>query len=270
MESMGGGEMTVEPVKVLTIAGSDSGGAAGLQADLKTFSALGAYGMSVVTVVTAQNSRRVRAAMSLPADLVESQLRAVFDDYGARAVKTGFIGQVALIERIATTLEFYRPPFVVVDPVLVDHKGRAMFSPAVTQAYRDSLLPLADLVTPNLAEAALLSGRPVTSQSELMAAASALLSLGPKAVLTKGLIEGDEMVDVLSGVAETSLYRRPVIDTGNTHGSGDTLAAAICVFLAQGQGMQAAVEGGLRYTEAAIRRAAGWRLGEGHGPLSHF
>ena len=267
---MGGGEIAREPVKVLTIAGSDSGGAAGLQADLKTFTALGAYGMSVVTVVTAQNSQSVLTALSLPADLVESQLRAVFADYGARAVKTGFIGQVELIERITASLEEYRPSFIVVDPILVNHKGQTMFSPAVTQAYRHHLLPLADLVTPNLEEAALLSGRPVTSLSELMEAATAILTLGPRHVLTKGFRDGDEMVDVLTGGDEPCIFRRPVINTRNTHGSGDTLAAAICVFLAQGQAMSLAVESGQRYTEAAIRRAAGWRLGRGHGPLSHF
>lgn len=259
-----------QPVKVLTIAGSDSGGAAGLQADLKTFTALGAYGMSVVTVVTAQNSQQVVAALPLPAELVDSQLQAVFSDYGAQAVKTGFIGQVALIERIADALAAYRPPHLVVDPVLVNHRGEAMFPAAVTQAYKERLFPLADLVTPNVAEAILLSGRPVTSLSDLKEATSAILSFGPGRVLTKGFRDGDEMVDVLAGEDETIVFRRPLIESDNTHGSGDTLAAAICVLLAQGQTMKASVEGGQRYTEAAIRRAAGWRLGQGHGPLAHF
>ena len=259
-----------EPVKVLTIAGSDSGGAAGLQADLKTFTALGAYGMSVVTVVTAQNSLRVDEALSLPADLVESQLRAVFADYGARAVKTGFIGQVALVNCIAKQLAEYRPSSIVVDPVLVNHKGEMMFPPAVTEAYRNRLLPLADLVTPNPKEAALLSGRPVTSPTELTRAATAILELGPRNVLAKGFREGGEMVDVLVGPGEPQTFRRPIIETQNTHGSGDTLSAAVCVYLAQGWAMAPAVEGALGFTEEAIRRAAGWRLGRGHGPLSHI
>lgn len=265
-----GGNTGDEPVKVLTIAGSDSGGAAGLQADLKTFTALGAYGMSVVTVVTAQNSQRVSAVLPLPAHLVESQLEAVFADYGAIAVKTGFIGQQELVEKIAWQLARFRPSFVVVDPVLVNHKGQAMFPPGVTEAYRRHLLPIADLITPNPEEVALLSGRPATSLADLQEAARAILALGPHYVLAKGFREEDTLVDILVGAGEDQVYRQPVINTINTHGSGDTLSAAVCVLLAQGQTMTQAVEGARRYTRDAIQRAAGWRLGHGHGPLSHF
>ena len=265
-----------EPVKVLTIAGSDSGGAAGLQADLKTFTALGAYGMSVVTVVTAQNSEEVRAVMPVAADLVDSQLSAVLSDYGAQAVKTGFIGQAEIVGLVAGRLATYRPATLVVDPVLVNYRGESMFPAAVTDAYRDSLLPLATLVTPNPEEAALLSGQVVSGIDDLTAAAGSILALGPAYVLAKGFRDGDEMVDVLVGAGASRIYRRPVIyrrpaiDTQNTHGSGDTLSAAICVYLAEGQEMETAVEGGLHYTTEAIRRAAGWRLGRGHGPVGHF
>ena len=259
-----------EPVKVLTIAGSDSGGAAGLQADLKTFAALGAYGMSVVTVVTAQNSEEVRAASTLPAVLVDSQLQAVLDDYGAGAVKTGFIGQPQLLELIAGRLAEYRPPFVIVDPVLVNHRGESMFPAAVTQAYRDYLLPLATVATPNPEEAALLSGRVVSSLEDLSAAASVIRDLGPAYVLAKGFRDGDEMVDVLAGLDEVRFFRRPLITTENTHGSGDTLSAALCVYLAQGSELKTAVEAALNFTEEAISRAAAWRLGRGHGPVGQF
>jgi hydroxymethylpyrimidine/phosphomethylpyrimidine kinase len=267
MDGVGDGD---GPLKVLTIAGSDSGGAAGLQADLKSFAALGAHGMSVVTAVTAQNSQQVRAVFSLPAELVESQLQAVLDDYGADAVKTGFIGQAALVAPIARQLADYRPPFLVVDPVLVNHRGQPIFPIEVARAYQEALIPLATLVTPNPEEAALLSGRSVDSLNDLIAAAEAIMVLGAPCVLAKGYRDGNEMVDVLVGVDGPFFFRRPVIATPNTHGSGDTLSASICVFLAQGRAMVAAVEEALQFTERAIRRAVGWRLGRGHGPVSHF
>jgi hydroxymethylpyrimidine/phosphomethylpyrimidine kinase len=256
-----------EPLKVLTIAGSDSGGAAGLQADLKSFTALGAYGMSVVTAVTAQNSQEVRAVLPMTAELVEQQLRAVFDDYGAEAVKTGFIGQAALVSVIGRSLAEYRPPFLVVDPVLVNHRGQSMFPAEVTRAYRDTLVPLASVVTPNPEEATLLTGLAVEGIDDLASAAREIVALGAPYVLAKGYREGDEMVDMLAGPEGLRTFRRPAIDTANTHGSGDTLSAALCVYLAQGRGMLEAVEAALNFTQRAIRRAAGWRLGHGHGPV---
>lgn len=259
-----------EPVRVLTVAGSDSGGAAGLQADLKTFTALRAYGMSVVTVVTAQNSQTVSSVLPMPPALVEAQLDAVLADYGAQAIKTGFIGRADLLESIASRLAGYRTAHLVVDPVLVNHRGQSMFPEDVTRAYIDQLLPLAELLTPNPEEAALLSGRPLTSLEEAIAAAAAIRALGPAFVLLKGFRDGDQMVDVLLGDGQPGIFRQPVIATDNTHGSGDTLSAAVCVFLARGQRMTAAVENGLSFTHEAIRRAAGWHLGSGHGPVGHF
>src|SRR5690606_30770564 len=158
--------MPPEPIKVLTIGGSDSGGAAGIQADLKTFTALHAYGMSVITAVTAQNSHEVRAVHPLPAAFVTQQLEAVLSDYGAAAVKTGFIGRVDLLEAIAAGLGAFPVPHVVVDPVLVNHRGQAMFASDVTAAYRKVLFPLATLMTPNRHEAALFSGRPVQTVAD--------------------------------------------------------------------------------------------------------
>ncbi len=264
-----------EPAKVLTIAGSDSGGAAGLQADLKTFTVLGVYGMSVVTAVTAQNSLSVAGVQFLPPDLVDAQLEAVLSDYGALAIKTGFIGQAKTIRRVAQILSEYRASeaekvSLVVDPILVNHRGENMFDPDVVEAYRFHLLPLADLVTPNLAEAELLSGRSLTGLAMLESALQVIHSFGSSWVLIKGSRSGADMVDLLYNGRQTSLIRSPYYETENTHGSGDTLAAAVCAYLAQGYTMAPAVEGAINFTASAIGRARNWRLGGGHGPLSHW
>lgn len=259
-----------EPPKVLTIAGSDSGGAAGLQADLKTFSTLNVYGMSVVTVVTAQNSVAVTAVHPLPADFVGAQIDAVLSDYGAAAVKTGFIGRVDLIEIIAEKLRAYRPEFVVVDPVLVNHKGEAMFSDEVTTAYLDKLLPLAMLVTPNRWEAALLAGREINSREAMQTAVRELAARGARYVLLKGWRDGGQAVDLLYGEGEEAWFTAPFIDTENLHGSGDTMSAAVCAFLARGAGLKKAVTEAHAFTARAIRDAADWRLGQGHGPVNNF
>ena len=257
-----------EPVKVLTIGGSDSGGAAGLQADLKTWVALGVYGMSVVTVVTAQNSMAVTAVHPLPADFVAAQLDAVLSDYGADGVKTGFIGSVDLIQSVATKLRQYQLNNIVIDPVLVNHKGQAMFSAEVMQAYIDHLLPLADLLTPNRREAELLTGLPVNNVAEMVTAVTHLLSLGPQNIFLKGGRVGDEMIDIFFDGRSPIQLRSPHIDTQNTHGSGDTLSAAVCAFLAKGMDMGTAVHQAHQFTQQAIQRAAHWQLGHGHGPVA--
>ena len=247
---------TREPAIVLTIAGSDSGGAAGLQADLKTLTQLGIYGMSVVTVVTAQNSQEISAAHPIPKDMVIAQLKSVLSDYGAAVIKTGFIGRADLILRDG------KPDFLVVDPVLVNHKGASMFPSNVTRAYQKLLLPMADLVTPNKAEAMLLSGL-----SEDNDALHSLHALGCNWVLLKGKRIGGEIFDVLSDGRRLFEFRSPYLDTQNTHGSGDTLSAAICAFLAQGRTVPEAVESAHAFTHAAIKGAVKWQLGSGHGPL---
>lgn len=257
-----------EPVKLLTIAGSDSGGAAGMQADLKMWAALGTYGMSVVTVVTAQNSVAVTAVHPLPADFVAAQLDAVLSDYGTDAVKTGFIGRVDLIQTIAAKLRQYKLTHIVIDPVLVNHKGQAMFPPEVTQAYIDHLLPLADLITPNRREAELLTGKPVSSLVDMETAVTHLHALGPKNILLKGGHDGDELVDLFFDGRSPVKLRSPHIDTPNTHGSGDTLSAAVCAFLAKGEEMATAVHLAHSFTYEAIQRAAQWQLGHGHGPVA--
>ncbi len=265
--------MTRPPI-VLSIAGSDSGGAAGLQADLKTWTALGVYGMSAVTVVTAQNSVRVERVAFQPPDLVAAQIDAVLSDYGAAAIKTGFLGRVELIEVVAERLAFWRErlaprPFILVDPVLVNHRGEPMFPPEVTAAVRERLFPPADLVTPNRHEAALLAGRPLPVLEDGEELARFLASLGAARVLLKGLERGKEKVDALWDGGDVTLLGQPVIDTENLHGSGDTLSAAICVFAAKGLPLLDAIKQAQGYTHAAIGRGASWRLGAGHGPLGH-
>jgi hydroxymethylpyrimidine/phosphomethylpyrimidine kinase len=257
-----------EPVKVLTIGGSDSGGAAGLQADLKTWAALGVYGMSVLSVVTAQNSVAVTAVHPLPADFVAAQLDAVLTDYGANAIKTGFIGRVDLIKTIAAKLRQHQLTNIVIDPVLVNHKGQAMFPLEVVQAYIDYLLPLADLITPNRREAELLTGLPANSRAEMATAVTHLHALGPPNMLLKGGRDGDEMVDLFFDGRSSIQLRSPHIDTQNTHGSGDTLSAAVCAFLAKGERMETAVYRAHQFTHQAIQRAAHWQIGHGHGPVA--
>ena len=258
----------MEPAKVLTIGGSDSGGAAGAQADIKTITLLGGYAMSVLTAATAQNSLAVAAVEFLAPDFVIRQLDVVLEDYGATAIKTGFIGRADLIERLADRLATWGGPLVV-DPVLVNHRGESMFPAEVTEAYREKLLPLALLVTPNRAEAALLTGRAADSLPELAAQAEELHRLGAQAVLLKAGRFGDEQVDLFYDGQTVQEGRLPHIQTENTHGSGDTLSAAIATGLAQGLTMGLAVTQARQLTLGALMVARKWELGAGHGPLGH-
>jgi hydroxymethylpyrimidine/phosphomethylpyrimidine kinase len=259
-----------QPLKLLAIAGSDSGGAAGLQADLKTWTAVRAYGMSVITVVTAQNSLTVKAVQFLSPDFVSAQLEAVLSDYGADGVKTGFIGRADLITTIATKLKAYSVAHLVVDPVLVNHKGQAMFPPEIAQAYCEYLFPLAQLITPNGREAEALTGLPVRTLAEMETAAAHLHSLGPQNVLIKRGLVGNEVVDVLFDGTKFTHFHSPQIATQNTHGSGDMLSAAVCAFLARGDDIETAVRQARHLTHTALQQASNWQLGNGHGPLAIF
>jgi hydroxymethylpyrimidine/phosphomethylpyrimidine kinase len=268
------------PFPLLTIAGSDSGGAAGLQADLKTWAALGVYGMSAITAVTAQNSERVAAVHYLPPEFVAAQIDAVLSDYGAAAIKTGFLGRVSTIEAVAERLAHWREalqpaPYIIIDPVLVNHRGEAMFGPEVAAAYRELLFPLADMVTPNRREVLLYRveseiqrlgdwGIEIISQSPNL-----LPSLGAARMLIKGLRRGDEIVDVYWDGQERIELPQVFIETMNVHGSGDTLSAAVCAYVAMGYDWPEAIRRAQMFTHAAIRRGATWRLGAGHGPLGH-
>lgn len=261
------------PAKVLTIAGSDSGGAAGLQADLKTFTALGVYGMSVLTIATAQNSIKVDAVHPFPTEFVASQIDAVLLDYGTDAVKTGFINRVDLVVMIAEKLRQYGLKSIVVDPVLVDHHGRSMFKPEITQAYITHLLPLADIVTPNHYEAALLTKNSLPEQMSLnwlKTTAQSLHALGVRNVLIKGGRIGENSVDVFFDGLKIDYLYSTWIETQNTHGSGDTLSAAICALLAQGNELKPALIKAHQFTAGAIEKSAGWKLGHGHGPVAQY
>jgi hydroxymethylpyrimidine kinase/phosphomethylpyrimidine kinase len=259
-----------QPAKVLTIGGSDSGGAAGIQADLKTMTVLGVYGMSVITVVTAQNSLNVADIFNLPPEFVASQLDAVLSDYGAQGTKTGFIGQAGLIKVIAEKVDAYKLANVVIDPVLVDHRGEPMFPETVTQAYIDWLLPAADLITPNLREAELLTGVKISNTASMNEAAIQLFSMGPGCVLITGRRDEADVVDLLFDGKTMTEFRSPWIDSPNRHGSGDTLSAAVCVFLSLNFTAREAIDKARAFTFEAITRARDWRLGAGHGPVSSW
>ncbi|MFI7604031.1 bifunctional hydroxymethylpyrimidine kinase/phosphomethylpyrimidine kinase [Micromonospora sp. NPDC049366] len=256
------------PATVLTIAGSDSGGGAGIQADLKVFAALGAYGTSVITAITAQNTRGVDAVLPLPPATIGEQVDSVLADFTVGAVKTGMLGSPAVAAAVARVAEAGRLPHLVVDPVLVATSGHRL---GVVEAV-ERLLPYAEVATPNCAEAAALTGRPVTTVEEMVAAGEALAARGPShVVVTGGDVDVDgESVDVLVGGGVTTLLRAPRVDTRHTHGTGCSFSAAIAVRLALGDPVPAAVAAAKEYVHRALTGARGWELGAGRGPLDHF
>ncbi|MFI2661373.1 bifunctional hydroxymethylpyrimidine kinase/phosphomethylpyrimidine kinase [Micromonospora carbonacea] len=256
------------PTTVLTIAGSDSGGGAGIQADLKVFAALGAYGTSVLTAVTAQNTRGVDAVLPLPPRTVTEQLDSVLGDFRVRAVKTGMLGNPAVADVVADAARAGRLPHLVVDPVLVATSGHRL---GVVEAV-ERLLPYAEVATPNCAEAAALTGRPVTTVEEMVAAAEALVAGGPAHVVVTGgdLDVAGESVDVLAGGGSTTLLRAPLVRTRHSHGTGCSFSAAIAVRLAAGDPVPAAVAAAKEYVTRALTGARDWELGAGRGPLDHF
>ena len=255
------------PRRVLTVAGSDSGGGAGIQADLKTMLAFGVHGMSVVTAVTAQNSVGVQGYWELPVQAVRAQLDSVLGDIGVDAVKTGMLASAVLVETVASVLAGVAAP-VVVDPVSVSKHGDPLLAADALEELRGRLLPVATLVTPNLHEAAQLTGVKVEHEADLRRAADALLELGPRAVLVKGgHLAGPEAVDLLWDGADEHVFRSPRHDNRHTHGTGCTLASAIASRLALGDPLPAAVAAAKEYVTGAV--AAGFALGAGIGPVDH-
>lgn len=254
----------------LTIAGSDSGGGAGIQADLKTFSALGVYGASVLTAVTAQNTRTVAAVHAVPPQMIRAQIDAVLDDLCVCAVKIGMLGSAAAIEAVAAGLAGCRLP-IVLDPVMIAKSGDRLIEDDAAAALIRHLLPLASVLTPNLPEAARLLGRMVASEgTEAAAQGEALRALGPAWVLMKGgHADGDVCTDRLIGPQPLALTA-PRIATPNTHGTGCTLSAAIAAGLARGLDVPGAVTEAHAYLQAAIAAADGLGVGRGHGPVHHF
>ncbi|MGW2019454.1 bifunctional hydroxymethylpyrimidine kinase/phosphomethylpyrimidine kinase [Streptomyces sp. NPDC001927] len=254
------------PPLVLTVAGSDSGGGAGIQADLKTMLALGVHGMSVITAVTAQNSLGVRGAWELPEEAVRAQYRAVVDDIGVQAVKTGMLASAALVETVAELLAGTDAP-VVVDPVGVSKHGDPLLAASALDSVRTKLLPVATVATPNLDEVAQLTGVRVGSEADLREAAAAILSYGPRWALIKGGHLEGEAVDLLTDGTEEVWLRAPRHDNRHTHGTGCTLASAVASGLAKGLSVPEAVRQAKEYVTGAI--AAGFALGAGIGPVDH-
>ncbi len=253
----------------LTIAGSDSGGGAGIQADLKTFAALGVYGTCAITAVTAQNTMGVAAAMALPADFVTAQIEAVAGDIGLHATKTGMLATAAIVEAVAAAIDELELPLVVVDPVMVAKSGDRLLDADAVQALCLELLPKAFVVTPNLPEAEALAGRRIASIDDARECARRIHDMGPGAVIVKGGHgAGDEIVDLLFDGAAFVEMRTPRIETRNTHGTGCTFASAVAAHLALGRPLAEAAAEAQRYVAGAIRHALA--IGHGHGPLDHF
>ena len=257
------------PPVVLTIAGSDSGGGAGIQADLKTFQAFGAFGTSAITAITAQNTLGVTAIHPVPIEIVRAQIRAVAEDLHPRAFKTGMLATAELVRAVAESIEDEELKQLVLDPVMVATSGDRLLAADAEQAIRKRLLPLATLVTPNLDEAAILAGFEISDVEGMRKAARLLVEMGAEAALMKGgHLPGHEIVDLLFDGTGMREWRRPKLDTTSTHGTGCTLSAAIAAGLAFGRGLHRSVEDGLSYLQAALRTAPG--LGRGHGPLNHM
>jgi hydroxymethylpyrimidine/phosphomethylpyrimidine kinase len=252
----------------LTIAGSDSGGGAGIQADLKTFQQFGVFGTSVIVALTAQNTRQVRAVESVPENMVTEQLTALAEDLPPAALKTGMLAEAALVRLVARAIRENGWGPLVVDPVMVASSGARLLSTEAEEVVREDLLPLAALVTPNLDEAAILTGRVVHDAPTMERAGSTLLRFGAGAALVKGgHLSGPVLTDILVTPSGIRRFTHPRIDTASVHGTGCTLSAAITAGLALGRPLERAVEDGLDFVHRAIAAAPG--LGSGHGPLNH-
>ena len=254
--------------KALTIAGSDSGGGAGIQADLKTFAALGVYGMSALTAITAQNTVGVQGVYELPAEFVGLQIDSVVSDIGVDAVKTGMLANAEIIAVVAAKVKEHDLPNLVVDPVMVAKSGDPLLREDARDALISLLLPLAVVVTPNLHEARVLTGLTIETPEDMRKAAAAIHELGTRYVVVKGGHLPGESVDVLFDGREFTLFRSPRIETRNTHGTGCTFASAIAAGLARGQGVVEAVGAAKEFITVALRHSLD--LGQGHGPTHHF
>lgn len=255
--------------RILTVAGSDSGGGAGIQADLKTMAALGCYGMSAITAITAQNTRGVFGIQEVPPEEVSRQIEAVLEDIGADAAKTGMLFSALIIQAVSRSLQRYPIEKLVVDPVMAAKSGDPLLQRDAHQALIERLLPLAYVITPNVHEAEILSGVPIDSEESLREAAETIHALGPKFVLMKGgHLPGPDATDYLFDGADLRPYTAPRIDTKNTHGTGCTYSAAIACFLAKGEAIHDAVAHAKAYLTGAIQNSL--PLGSGHGPLNHM
>jgi hydroxymethylpyrimidine/phosphomethylpyrimidine kinase len=257
----------------LTIAGSDSGGGAGMQADLKTFAALGVFGTAAVTALTAQNTAGVEAVYAPPAAFVDREIETVLDDFDVRAVKTGMLANTEIVEVVALRAASGGLPNLVVDPVLVASSGDPLFVDRPERAYLEQLFPHALVVTPNLREAGRLLDRNLVTVDDMIGAALTLRETGAQYVVVKGgHLPGDEAVDVVFDGADVTLLSAPRIDTANNHGTGCTFASAIAARLARGDDVLSAIRAAKDFVTRAISGSRSWQLGRpgGHGPLDHF
>lgn len=271
--------MSTPPV-VLTIAGSDSGGGAGIQADLRTFAAFGVHGATAITAVTAQNTAEVRSVHDLPPEVVDAQISAVLADLPVAATKTGMLATTAIAEVVAGRARAGELPRLVVDPVLVASSGGRLFDTSFESAYLDLLFPVAEVVTPNLAEAEVLVGRQIRTLDDMAEAAEELAKTGAGCVVVKGgHFTGDrglpgvaaaDAVDVVWHAGALNELRRPWVTTANNHGTGCSFASAIAAGLARGRTLAGALSEAKDFVTAALAGGAGWRLGAGHGPIDHL
>ncbi len=268
-ESRAGSRAGSLPPVALTIAGSDSGGGAGIQADLKTFHQWGVFGTSALTAVTAQNTVGVQAIHPVPAGTIAAQIRSVADDLPPRAAKSGMLATAEIVHVVADAIRGHRIANYVLDPVMVATSGDTLLEPGAVAAVHDALLPLATIATPNWPEAVLLTGITEATPRGMAAAARAIVDAGAGAVLVKGgHLGGDEVADLFWDGETEHLYRAPRIPTRHTHGTGCTLSAAIAAGLALGTPLQDSVATAVAWVQQAIAGAPG--LGSGHGPLNHF
>ena len=259
--------------RCLTIAGSDSSGGAGIQADLKTFGALGCYGMTAITALTAQNTTEVRGIESVSPDFVGAQIRAVVEDIGVDAVKIGMLFSADIVIVVADCLQAAGINNIVLDPVMVAQSGDPLVREDAVEAIKTRLMPLATVVTPNIPEAAVLTGRPATAELAMRPAARTLAQCGSRAVLIKaGHLSGPRSTDLLYLAADDRFVEidGPRIETINNHGTGCTLSSAIAAYLARGETIETAVRRAKTYLQGALAAAAARRLGHGHGPVHHY
>ena len=263
--------MKTYPV-VLSIAGSDSGGGAGIQADLKTMASLGVYGATVITAITAQNTLGVRGIQSVSIDIFQQQLQAVMDDFVIDAVKIGMLHTPEIVQVLAQTLNKYKPKHIVLDPVMVATSGDSLIQQSTVQSMKKNLFTLASIITPNLKEASLLLNKSLVSVDEMKQAAYDLLSFGSRAVLLKGgHLKAKIMTDVLwiKGEDNALTFNSDYIETNNSHGRGCTLSSAIASYLALGYKLKEAVALAKKYVYYAIMHGKDISIGHGHGPLNH-
>ena len=256
--------------KLLTIAGSDSSGGAGIQADLKTFAALGTYGMSCICALTAQNTKGVTMVTPTSVDMVEAQLSAIYDDVPPDGVKTGMLASPAIVDRVADFLHTHQKAPLVVDPVMVATSGDVLLEKEAIETYKKKLIPLATLITPNIPEAEVLSGLAIHGEEDMKKAAVRLMDYGCGAVLLKGGHRVMDATDILYDGKDFTTYPGKRIDTENTHGTGCTLSSALAAFLAKGMSLTGAVAEAKVYMNGAIARAKTDSVGHGHGPVHHF